>query len=77
MAGRMADKEEVDRRRGLVADIMAWESGEMSQEDEITFFQWMIDDGMVWGLQGYYGRHAAHLLETGQCTSPLVPKGKK
>ena len=35
-------------------------------------FQALIDSGMVWSLQGAYGRQAAALIEGGYCTDPLV-----
>lgn len=48
--------------------IMAYEGGELeSDEDIIAGFQAMIDDGVVWSLQGHYGRTAASLIEGGLC----------
>ncbi len=55
--------------------IMAFESGEITDEDElIKGFQQMIDDGTVWQLQGNYGRMAKALIESGRCT--LSPDSK-
>jgi len=48
--------------------IMEYENGGMSDEDIITGFQHMIDDGSVWQLQGCYGRMAVNLIEGGHCT---------
>ena len=50
-----------------VADIMAWESGEMDQEQTVAFFQRIIDSGLAWQLQGCYGRTAVRLIEAGHC----------
>lgn len=50
-----------------VNDIMAYEAGEMSEEDMIVFFQKLIDSGLAWQLQGHYGRTAAALIENGYC----------
>ena len=48
--------------------IIAYESGEATEEQVIENFQRMIDDGTVWQLQGSYGRMAAALIEAGHCT---------
>jgi hypothetical protein len=49
--------------------IIAWENGEMEDLDELVdFFQGMIDSGVVWQLQGHYGRTAQTLIEAGVCT---------
>ena len=47
--------------------IMEYEGGEMSDEDAISGFQNMINDGSVWHLQGSYGRMAKRLIEAGHC----------
>ncbi len=47
--------------------IMAWEGGEMNEEEEVEFFQDLIDTGMAWTLQDCYGRKAAALIEAGLC----------
>ena len=51
----------------LVDKIMAFESGEMSDEKTIEFFQELIDTGQAWTLQGTYGRTANALIEAGHC----------
>lgn len=48
-----------------VNDVIAWESGEMTAEQERKFFQKMVNDGSVWSLQGMYGRRAMDLLNAG------------
>jgi len=45
--------------------MMAWESGELSDEDIVTLFQNLVDTGLAWQLQGCYGRMAAMLIENG------------
>ncbi len=47
--------------------IMAFEGGELTDEQLIHGFQAMIDDGTVWQLQGMYGRTANALIEQGLC----------
>jgi len=55
------------KKLDLVDNIMAWENGEMELEEEVEFFQELIDNGMAWTLQGMYGRHAAYLIDAGYC----------
>ena len=54
--------------QNLVGDICDYESGEMDEEDVVIFFQGLIDNGVVWQLQGSYGRTAKALIEAGLCT---------
>jgi hypothetical protein len=48
---------------------MDWETGSMGVERIVPFFQGMIDSGVVWQLQGSYGRTAKALIEAGVCTA--------
>lgn len=52
----------------VVEFIMAYECGELDDEKIIEGFQNLIDSGMVWQLQGSYGRTARALIEHGYCT---------
>lgn len=49
----------------LVADIIAYEDGELDYEDVLRLFAYLIKTGIVWSLQGRYGRTAADLIEAG------------
>lgn len=53
----------------MVDKIMAYEGGEMSEEDTVAFFQELIDKGLAWTLQGHYGRTAKALIDAGYCTA--------
>ena len=54
--------------RNILDEIIAYESGEMDQEEMVCLFQELIDSGLVWKLQGRYGRTASLLIESGRCT---------
>jgi hypothetical protein len=53
-----------------VDDIIAWEEGRLSREQERRFFQRMVNTGEVWRLQGMYGRRAQELLNAGEIDYP-------
>ena len=50
-----------------VGDIIDYENGEMDQDRAIEFFQGMINSGVVWQLQGSYGRTAQMLIDNDIC----------
>lgn len=37
-------------------------------EEEIEAWQYLIDTGMAWKFQGWYGRTAKRLIDEGVCT---------
>jgi hypothetical protein len=39
-------------------------------EQFIEAWQYLIDNGMVWKLQGFFGRTAKTLISEGLCTMP-------
>lgn len=51
-----------------VDQLIAYEQGELSDDETISFFQSLIDSGLAWSLQGHYGRTAANLIQSGLCT---------
>ena len=63
------------RQIGSVSDaIFAIELGEGSEQDQIAAWQYLIDTGAVWQLQGIYGRTAVYLIDEGLCTDPNETK---
>ena len=49
--------------------VMLLEGGEASEEEQIAAMQSLIDSGVVWQLQGCYGRAAHRLIQAGVCTA--------
>ena len=47
--------------------IMAYEGGDVTEEELIDGFQHLIDSGTVWLLHGFYGRQALALIASGDC----------
>jgi len=47
--------------------MMQYEEGNLSEAEMLEMFQLLIDNGMVWSLQGMYGRTAKTLIEFGYC----------
>lgn len=50
--------------------IIAYEQGDLPEDETIALFQRLVDSGLVWSLQGSYGRAAVRLIELGLVTRP-------
>ena len=55
------------QRFDTVGFIIRLESGELEADELADGIQHLIDTGVVWQLQGSYGRLAANLIHAGQC----------
>jgi hypothetical protein len=53
----------------LIEFITAWEKNPSGMDifEESAGFQYLIDQGLVWKLQGTYGRRACQLIDAGYC----------
>jgi hypothetical protein len=47
--------------------LIAFENGELDFDEVVDLFQNLIDTGLAWTLQGFYGRTAAQLIDDGFC----------
>jgi hypothetical protein len=56
--------------------LMAFEHGELSDTEIIELFQHLVNTGMAWKLQGFYGRTAQKLIEAGLITEANGVKHK-
>ena len=45
--------------------IMRYEAGETTEEETLKLFQRLLDEGLIWSLQGHYQRMAQHLIDSG------------
>ena len=54
----------------IVGKIMAFEQGELDNEEVYSLFQFLLDSGMIYSLQGSYQRMAEELLLAGVIQMP-------
>lgn len=67
----MSDTEPMDDTRAiLIAE------GEVEADEDTTIAAWqhLIDTGVCWRLQGWFGRAAMNLIEEGICTASVREK---
>jgi hypothetical protein len=51
--------------KDITESMIAYEQGQLDQQQTISLFQQLINSGLAWQLQGHYGRTATALLEAG------------
>jgi hypothetical protein len=51
--------------KGLIDKIIAYETGELSDNEVLELFSQLVKNGMAWTLQGCYGRQAETLIDSG------------
>jgi len=54
----------------IAGQIIAYENGELPNEDVYALFQFLLDSGMIHSLQGSYQRMAEDLLLAGVIEMP-------
>lgn len=55
----------IDPPFDVVGQIMAYEQGDLDDDEALYLFAYLIRTGFAWTLQGAYGRAAANLIEQG------------
>lgn len=45
--------------------ILAYEEGELGENETLELFQYLVDSGLAWQLQGSYGRTANSMIDAG------------
>lgn len=61
-----------EKKMDILDAVLLIEGGDPTPEEYHAAFQLLIDDGIVWKLQGFYGRSAEALIETGFCHAKEV-----
>lgn len=51
----------------VIEYLIRYDEGDLDKDEFIALFQYLIDTGMAWSLQGSIGRTAAALIENGLC----------
>ena len=49
----------------FIDKIIAYESGELTDQQLVYFFAELVQSGLAWTLQGHYGRTASALIDAG------------
>ena len=49
----------------MLDSIIRYESGELEESEVIDLFQFLLDSGIAWQLQGAYGRQTLAYLNAG------------
>ena len=50
---------------GIAGQLIAYENGELKEGEIIALFQFLLDSGTIYHLQGSYQRMANHLISEG------------
>ena len=57
----------------LLQDLIDYEDGILDPDETLDLFSSLVRTGLVWELQGHYGRTASGLIQAGV----LTPSGKR
>lgn len=49
----------------VINAIIEYESGQLDEDETIALFSELLKSGLVWQLQGHYGRMARDYIEAG------------
>ena len=65
--------QEPDAHMSQIDAMLAWEDGNISEDEAIHLFQGLVDSGLAWQLQGMYGRQAMRFIDAGLIQPRRVP----
>jgi len=51
--------------RNIVRELMAYETGDLEDHEVLDLFQYLVDSGLTYTLQGHYGRTVQRLIDAG------------
>lgn len=54
--------------KDIAIDVMAYEMGELDERETLELFALLVKAGLVWTLQGSYGRTARRMIDEGYLT---------
>lgn len=57
-------------RFDVTGQIVAYEHGDLNDADTIDLFQYLVDSGLAYQLQGHYGRTADTLIRQHLVSAP-------
>ena len=64
----MIDNQSFTQRNAVsIQEMMDFEDGNLAGDDLTSMFQKLINTGLAWRLQGFYGRTAKMLIGQGLC----------
>lgn len=67
----------VTNQSDIVSRLMAYEEGELDQDQVIDLFQELLSSGLITQLQGHYGRTAQRLIDAGLIGQPTRVFGER
>ena len=53
------------RTKDFIDQMMEYESGQLSDPETLELFSAIVKDGLIYSLQGHYGRTANSLIQDG------------
>ena len=56
----------------VAENLSSYEAGRLDEDAVIKLFQYLANDGQVWGMDAKYGKKAVELSEAGRITLPDI-----
>lgn len=62
-----------DKQYDVLSAMIDYEMGVLDTDKTIELFQYLVDTGLAWTLQGHYGRMAQDMINQGLITHDVGP----